>query len=315
MTKTWYVKEFSKLTGVSVRTLHHYDHINLLKPSKRLENSYRKYSEEDLLRLQQIVALKSFGFKLIQIKNILSKKINLIENLKTQSVFLEEKAKLLLNTSDALKAVISDCYDNKSINWKKIIKLIGVYHMTQQLEKTWIGKVLNDKELEDYAKLEQDLECERPSTKAIFEKRWKNICKQIKQNLNEDPNSNIGVKIGEITHNAIYNLYGQKFAGLKHSIWEKGFKSNANNSSLTPEMVKWLDSAMGAYWQNRNRNILKKIGNEPDDILIEEFSSCLREMYGNEAQLKQNLFETIFKLDEVPEKSKAWIRKHIYSLI
>ncbi len=60
---------------------------------------------------------------------------------------------------------------------------------------------------------------------------------------------------------------------------------------------------------------LRKIGNEPDDILIEEFSSCLREMYGNETQLKQNLFETIFKLDEVPEKSKAWIRKHIGSLI
>ena len=38
-------------------------------------------------------------------------------------------------------------------------------------------------------------------------------------------------------------------------------------------------------------------------------------MYGNEIQLKQDLFETIFKLDEVPEKSKAWIRKHMDSLI
>ena len=180
MIKKWYVKEFSKLTRVSVRTLHYYDHVNLLKPSERLENGYRRYSEEDLLKLQQIIALKFFGFKLMQIRNILSKKISLIEHFKTQSVLLEEKAKLLLNTSNALKEVVSDCYDNKSINWNKTIKLIEVYNMTQQLEKTWVGKVLNNKELEDYVKLEHNLEHERPSTKTAFEKRWKNICNQIK---------------------------------------------------------------------------------------------------------------------------------------
>jgi DNA-binding transcriptional MerR regulator len=68
----WYVKELSKLTRVSVQTLHYYDRINLLKPSVRLENGYRLYSEEDLLRLQQIVALKFFSFELAQIKQILA---------------------------------------------------------------------------------------------------------------------------------------------------------------------------------------------------------------------------------------------------
>ena len=46
----WYVKELSKLTKVSVRTLHHYDKIGLLTPSIRLENNYRVYSETDLLK-------------------------------------------------------------------------------------------------------------------------------------------------------------------------------------------------------------------------------------------------------------------------
>jgi DNA-binding transcriptional MerR regulator len=45
----WYVKDLSKLTGLSVQTLHHYDRIGLLKPSVRLSNSYRLYSEADLL--------------------------------------------------------------------------------------------------------------------------------------------------------------------------------------------------------------------------------------------------------------------------
>lgn len=43
----WYVKDLSKLTGVSVQTLHHYDRIDLLKPSVRLSNGYRIYSETD----------------------------------------------------------------------------------------------------------------------------------------------------------------------------------------------------------------------------------------------------------------------------
>ncbi|MFZ9035368.1 MAG: MerR family DNA-binding transcriptional regulator [Francisellaceae bacterium] len=46
----WYTKAFAKLTGVTVRTLYHYDAIGLLTPSIRLDNGYRLYSEVDLLR-------------------------------------------------------------------------------------------------------------------------------------------------------------------------------------------------------------------------------------------------------------------------
>ena len=81
----WYVKELSKLTNVSVQTLHHYDRINLLKPSVRLPNGYRLYSEKDLLKLQQIIALKFFGFSLSQIKILLSKDVDIIDHFTIQS--------------------------------------------------------------------------------------------------------------------------------------------------------------------------------------------------------------------------------------
>ena len=58
----WKVHDLSRLTGVSARTLHHYDAIGLLQPSRREANGYRLYSEHDLVRLQQIVALKFLGF-------------------------------------------------------------------------------------------------------------------------------------------------------------------------------------------------------------------------------------------------------------
>lgn len=133
----WYVKDLSKLTGVSVQTLHHYDRIGLLKPSIRLDSGYRLYLEKDLLRLEQIIALKSFGFGLAQISMLLKGNIDASEHFKAQSMFLEEKAKSLVKASQALKSIIAGSSPDKSIPWKNIIKLIEVYNMTQEPDKTW----------------------------------------------------------------------------------------------------------------------------------------------------------------------------------
>lgn len=51
------VKQLAKLAGVSVRTLHLYDQIGLLKPSVRTTSRYRLYGEPELLRLQQVVSI------------------------------------------------------------------------------------------------------------------------------------------------------------------------------------------------------------------------------------------------------------------
>jgi DNA-binding transcriptional MerR regulator len=66
------VHEFARLAGVTVRALHHYDRQGLLKP-KRTPAGYRLYRESDLERLHQIVALKSLGLRLNQIKLVLDR--------------------------------------------------------------------------------------------------------------------------------------------------------------------------------------------------------------------------------------------------
>ncbi len=65
------VNEVSKLTGVSVRTLHHYDAIGLLKPSKVTAAGYRLYGDEALGRLQNILLFRELQFPLKEIKMIL----------------------------------------------------------------------------------------------------------------------------------------------------------------------------------------------------------------------------------------------------
>jgi len=65
------VQQLSNLAGVSVRTLHHYDRIGLLKPAERSEKNYRFYGKAELLRLQQILFYKELDFPLKKIAEIL----------------------------------------------------------------------------------------------------------------------------------------------------------------------------------------------------------------------------------------------------
>lgn len=65
------VKELAKISGVSVRTLHWYDEIGLLKPAYHGANRFRYYEEEQLLLLQQILFFRELGFKLDDIQKVL----------------------------------------------------------------------------------------------------------------------------------------------------------------------------------------------------------------------------------------------------
>lgn len=65
------VKNLAKLAGVSVRTLHYYDRLGLLKPSVRTEAKYRLYGEKELIRLQQILFYKELDFSLSEILALL----------------------------------------------------------------------------------------------------------------------------------------------------------------------------------------------------------------------------------------------------
>lgn len=90
------VNQLSKLASISVRTLHYYDEIGLLKPAQTLENGYRQYGEEELLKLQQILFFRELDFSLEEIQRILaSPNFNRLEALRDQRNLIELKKKRL----------------------------------------------------------------------------------------------------------------------------------------------------------------------------------------------------------------------------
>ncbi len=150
----WRIRQMSDLTKVSVRMLHHYDKIGLLKPSTRASNGYRWYSQQDLARLQQIIALKFFGFSLEQIKTMLHKASNVREHLLAQQQMLKEQAEHFRQAGDALAVVLKRCGESDSLDWKDLTTLIDRYRMMEDLKKTWVGK-LSEKQQENYLDMRQ----------------------------------------------------------------------------------------------------------------------------------------------------------------
>ncbi len=69
--KGWKVGQLAKRTGVTVRTLHHYDALGLLVPSERTEAGHRLYAEEDVRRLYRMLALRQVGLSLAEISSLL----------------------------------------------------------------------------------------------------------------------------------------------------------------------------------------------------------------------------------------------------
>lgn len=104
MESTYTVKQLAKLAGVSVRTLHHYDQLGLLEPSKRTGAGYRLYGESELLRLQQIMFYRELDLSLERIAVILDDPdFEVLQALESHKHALEERRRrlsVLLETID-----------------------------------------------------------------------------------------------------------------------------------------------------------------------------------------------------------------------
>ncbi len=309
----WYVKELGKLTHVSVQTLHHYDRIGLLKPSVRLPNGYRLYSENDLLKLQKIIALKFFGFDLSQIKKLLSKDIDLIDHLFAQSEHLEKQANTLFEASKTLKNIILSCSRDKSLPWETIIQSIEVYRVIQQLEHSWEGKVFNSDELKKYALFEQ-------TTKNRFtknelnriENEWRILINEVDANLHKDPKSPFGIEIGKRAMAWVNHYYGKEHVALRNAIWEKGFKEGQIDQDhvLSQETFAWLDNAITAYYQERILAILNQINKQPDQVVLQQWEELLIDMHGDEQPPKDAIFDIILADKNIDQAAKTWVKQY-----
>ena len=127
----WKVGELSDITGLTVRTLHYYHEKGLLIPSGISENGYRIYSNDDIIRLQQIVALKRLSFSLNEIKTILERKnFDPVEIIKNHLKIAEEQIVKYQKIKSHMET-FSTILVHREAKVEDFIKIIGVFAMNE----------------------------------------------------------------------------------------------------------------------------------------------------------------------------------------
>jgi MerR family transcriptional regulator, thiopeptide resistance regulator len=109
---TWRIGELARETGLTVRTLHHYDQLGLLSPLSRTEGGHRCYTSRDVRRLHRIVALRSLGISLEEIGTLLDGEPDPTGLLRRQLDVVEER----IHKASDLRARLLDLLINLGRN-------------------------------------------------------------------------------------------------------------------------------------------------------------------------------------------------------
>jgi DNA-binding transcriptional MerR regulator len=130
------VGEVARLSGVSIRTLHHYDEIGLLSPSGRTKAGYRRYASEDLERLQQILCYRSLGFDLREIATILDDPhTDPLEHLRRQRALLESRIQDLEKMVRTVEKTMEAKKMGISLSPEEMFEVFGEHDPTEHAEE------------------------------------------------------------------------------------------------------------------------------------------------------------------------------------
>jgi DNA-binding transcriptional MerR regulator len=175
-------RQFAELAGVTVRTLHHYDRLGLLKPRKRTAAGYRLYEDGDLERLERVVALRYVGMSLRQILPLLEAGApGLEEALRLQRFLLLEKRRLLDRAiqaiGEAARTPIPGAERKAAL--RKIIEV-----MEMETNNDWMAKYQTEA---SKAKVEARKPLWSPELQDRVSRHWSELIAEVEAALGEDP--------------------------------------------------------------------------------------------------------------------------------
>lgn len=177
-------QQFAELAGVTVRTLHHYDRLGLLR-AHRTGSGYRIYRESDLERLEQIVALKFVGLPLKRIKTLLDRdNLELAEALPRQRLVLEAKRRLIDRAIHAIKDAERTLADGQRPGAAILKQIIEVIEM--QDKPMWAEKYYSE---EARAKIDARNKEWDPALNEQVARQWTELFRDVEASLGDDPAS------------------------------------------------------------------------------------------------------------------------------
>lgn len=213
--KYWPITEFSKLTGVSVRTLHFYDKKGILFPHYKNTAGYRFYSLNELQILQKIAVLKHIGFNLQQIKIILDgEQLDWLETLELQAKIIEENINRLQQGLQLIEHSRNLYSQQQQFDWQAIVTLLEVFNMTNdKLVQQWAQNNFSQSEINFFATTNFQ------ENKLSSDQLWQQFFATAKSLMNLEPSAPAVQKLAQQWLDSANSQYNQN-PGLGRKMWE-----------------------------------------------------------------------------------------------
>ena len=230
-------REFAELSGVTVRTLHHYDRLGLLKPSRYTEAGYRLYGERDFARLQQIVILKFIGLSLKEIKELLSQReLDLQMTLRLQREIVEARRRHLDTVIQAIERAEQAMASSDAPDWETFKQIVEVISMQNDME--WMKKYYTEEQLAELA------ERGTPEVLERGQRDWTALIKEVEAAISEgvDPKSEKAQALA-----ARWSSLIEAFTGGNPSIRESLTRLYADQANWPSTFTKPYSDEFGAF--------------------------------------------------------------------
>jgi MerR family transcriptional regulator, thiopeptide resistance regulator len=239
-------KEFAELAGVTVRALHHYDRLGIVRPKQRSEAGYRLYSMRDFARLEQLVVLKFLGIPLKQIRKLLESEANLGSALQQQLNVLAEKRLQLDRAIRAIGNARRSLQSRNEPDWKLFQFIVQEIEMQKKME--WKGKYFSPAAKLKVTARRNELSVEYQEK---ANKEWMQLYADIQATLGEDPAGAKGQALAARWTKLIEDFTGGDpdiLEGLKAMMADRAnWPAEAQAASqVTPEAEEFLKNAVRA---------------------------------------------------------------------
>ncbi len=172
----WKVGELARLTGLTVRTLHHYEHVGVLRPASRSPAGHRLYDETDVRRLYQVLALRELGLSLEEVGTALSGDVALVDLLRDHLSHVDRQLAALRSLRDRLTALVATARTARGL---RPDDLLGLMEEVTKVEET-IRNYYSEEQLAYLERRRQELGEE---VIASVEAEWPRLIAQVRAEM------------------------------------------------------------------------------------------------------------------------------------
>jgi DNA-binding transcriptional MerR regulator len=231
------VGELARRTGLTVRTLHHYDEIGLLKPSLHTETGHRLYTDGDIARLQQVLSLRQLGFSLEEIGDCLRRPgFSPLEVIGLHVARLREQIELQKGLCERLEALAGYFHGAEEVSADAFLQTIEVMNMIESYYTPEQLEILK-KRREEAAAAGEDIVGKGTAD-------WAELFAQFTEEMNKgtDP-ADARVQALEKRRQALVNAFTGGNAGIEQSLtrlWTEQGDKLAAQHGYDPKLMAYL---------------------------------------------------------------------------